>query len=77
MRNTELRDKYKYINKFLSDKEMKEIVSSKEYKTKRGRTGNMDILFYILKPENEDDKEVYVCIQGVFFEHEIPSNISF
>lgn len=75
MRNIDLREKY--VNKYLSDKEMKEIISSKRYKNKRGRTGNSDILFYILEPEHEDDKEVYVCIQGVFFEHEIPSNISF
>lgn len=75
MRNIDLREKY--VNKPLSDREIKEIISSKRYKNKRGRTGNSDILFYILEPKSEDDKEVYVCIQGVFFEHEVPSNISF
>ncbi|WP_195940922.1 hypothetical protein [Romboutsia sp. 1001713B170131_170501_G6] len=75
MRNIDLREKY--VNKFLSDREIKEIVSSKRYINKRGTTGNIDLLFYILEPEHEDDKKVYVCIQGVFFEHEIPSNISF
>ncbi|WP_343102078.1 hypothetical protein [Romboutsia sp. MSSM.1001216sp_RTP31141st1_G3_RTP31141_220114] len=46
MRNIGLREKY--INKYLSDIEIKEIISSKRYKNKRGRIRNLDILFKIL-----------------------------
>ena len=75
MKNIKIKKLYEE-NK-ISLKEVHKVINSKSIKNIRGRTGNIDLLFHIIEPKTEDDKEIYIGIQGIFLKEELPSNITF
>ncbi len=75
MTNIELKKLYDSGNMTL--KQIKDYVHDSEYEIIIGTTGNASLLFIKLRKTNNDDKDIYIGISGVYYEDTLPQYISF
>lgn len=75
MTNIELKELYD--NGSMTLKQIKDYVHDLEYETIRGTTGNANLLFIKLNKTNNEDKDIYIGISGVYYEDTLPQYISF
>lgn len=65
MKNIELKNIYWESNEE-KQIEIKETLLSRSKSTKRIKQGNADFLIHIIKPDQEQDEEIAVMINGIF-----------
>lgn len=75
MTNIELKELYD--NEKITLKQIKEQVQDLEHDIIRGEVGNTSMLFVKVNKKNNDDKDIYIAVSGIYYKETLPKYISF